>query len=85
MLSIFDISISTLNTLPAPPWVLQQQQQNPVSLPYKQRAFIICDQYNDFTLKICFSASSAFTVTVRNWLGSADLVRAKFRPVMVKV
>ena len=39
-----------------------------VSLPYKQRAFIIYD--NDVTLKIFLSASSAFKVTVRDWLAS---------------
>ena len=38
-----------------------------VSLPYKQRAFIIYD--NDITLKIYLSASGAFRVTVGYWLG----------------
>ena len=41
-----------------------------VSLPYKQRAFIIYD--NDVTLKICLSASSAFKVTVRDWFGYGE-------------
>ena len=49
-----------------------------VSLPYKQRTFIIYD--NDVALKICLSASSAFKVTVRDWLGSGFGNR-----VMVKV